>query len=207
MRGGINYVGVKLDLNKGISFNGGELYADKTFNPNEYVSLKGEVVALPIKLDMDWVVDDGLQEGDIVHIDYHEALMALGNSFDAAQEGENPRWFKEGDDTIVFVRYEFLYYFERDGKRIMMNGYIEVEPVFEKLESDTIIVNEYKKTVFLRGEIINIGAKATYKHYNVSEMFIGDTIVYKAIAVRNVGNMVDKGIVIVQSRFVVGKVK
>ena len=127
MRAGVNYVGVKLfPPNDKVRLSSGlELYIDTNFEPEKHVQLMGEVVALPIFLrkgnGMEWNTDCELRIGDTVVMYYLAVMNCLSK--------EQKRYIKEGNEYIIFIRYNNIYARIRDGETTPLNGYILSEPV------------------------------------------------------------------------------
>lgn len=214
MDSGINYVGVRVSIVNGISFGGGVLEVVKDYSPEESVCVRGEVVSLPLRImggvdGMDWYCDNALEVGDEVWFDYHEALMAMGSLADRYQEHEDSRYMFDGEDLILFIRYDFIYYGVRDGVKVMLNGYYFVEVLENSREVEGIMFKEEVNKKVRYCKVLDVGGDVSYvnESYSHPEVNVGDVLLVIKNSLRVVSNsLYVGGGVVVQSRFVLGRV-
>lgn len=134
-----NYVLLKPvhDMGKTVLKSGVELFVDNLWKPENHANVICEVCVRPIevffnrkrmKYSMDWLTDLDLLVGEKVWISYLAALQAE-KKFHIIIDGEK----------YYFIRYEDIYLTIRDNDIRMLNGYILIEPIKEKQESNFII--------------------------------------------------------------------
>ena len=129
-------------LNNDITIGDIKLIIDHTFEPQDHVSVRGIVKVLPDKLffgkndsrSMAWKTDVEVKVGDTVWMDYHAVLLALGKSFDKAQEGDDPLYDEDG----IFIKYQDLFMAQRGDEFIMLNGYVLIELAHQKMPETSL---------------------------------------------------------------------
>lgn len=167
---GINKVVVKLKKfnNKVTLSNGMELRLDTQFEVATHVQVVGEVFKPPQGLyfnpldrenSLEHLVDQRLEVGDIVYIDYLAVILALAGLYDKAPSYPDPKWIRVGDDIYVFIRYEDIFFAKRGKDIIMLNGYCIASPIeSEVCRSERLLLpNEVRYKVspkFARMEVV-----------------------------------------------------
>lgn len=146
MRGGINYVVVKLDPeNDRIKLKSGtEIFIDTSYDPGKHVVRTGEVVGLPLSLrgggDMPWDTDMELREGDRVVMYY----LAVQNCLSKEQK----KYYRKDGQTLIFIKYHNIYAAIRNGKIIPINGFVLAEPM-EDPEWERVVADAKSKGIDL----------------------------------------------------------
>ena len=141
---GINRVLVQLHPhNDRIAFNGGELLLDTSYEPQDHISVIGKVISvgkiiacktyIHSDVRLDWEPEQVLQPDDIIFLDYHTVLMALGQR-GAAQlvEGGLDTFFTQEGFIFVFIPYYGVLLSVRDNKFVMPNGFVLVKRLLER---------------------------------------------------------------------------
>jgi co-chaperonin GroES (HSP10) len=152
-----NYIHIKVDkqYNDEILLdNGGKLFIDPTWNPQEHVSICGEVVATPIagvsiySLECKGIVPE-VQIGDRVYFNFN-TLLTESNRL---------------KDDIWMVAYDQVFCAERNGELIAIGGWILVEPFIETLDekNGSLFIPEMaqKKEWQTKGILKHIGTPKT----------------------------------------------
>lgn len=196
-----------------------KLYIDHTFEPQDHVSCKGIVTVVPERLpfdktimpSMEWKTDIEVQVGDTVWMDYHAVLLALGKSFDEAQESEEPLF----DDDGVYIKYQDLFMAQRDEEFIMLNGYVLISLESQKMPDTSLIIHDRIKSLKSKriGKVVKVGNKNTdYLHDNYvdGDVNVGDHVVFMDYANRKLEQDLYKSLGedlhVVQGRFILGVV-
>ena len=195
-----------------------KLFIDHTFEPQDHVSCRGVVTVVPEKLpfdreitpSMEWKTEIEVQVGDTVWMDYHAVLLALGKSFDEAQESEEPLF----DDEGVYIKYQDLFMAQRGDMFIMLNGYVLVELEGQKMPSTSLIIHDRIKNLKSKriGKVVHIGNKnSEYLHENYidGDVSVGDHVVFMDYANRKLEQDLHKtlgDLHVVQGRFILGVV-
>jgi len=194
-----------------------KIYIDHTFEPQDHVSCRGVVTVVPGKLpfdredshSMEWKTKVEIEVGDTVWMDYHAVLLALGKSFDEAQESEEPLY----DDDGIYIKYQDLFMAMRGNDFIMLNGYVLVELEAQKMPSTSLIIHDRIKNLKSKriGRVVRVGNKnLEYLHENYvdGDVSVGDHVVFMDYANRKLEQDLHKtlgeNIHAVQGRFILG---
>jgi len=136
--------------------------------PKKLVAKDGDKVLL------EWTGDIEIKEGDRGCYDYLAALSASGNMYDYSEN-------KDMSDGTFFLKYTDLY-MKLQEDVIPLNGYVLIEPVYERLKSDTIETLESKNTV--KGVVLKAGSLVKYtkdEFYceDTDELKEGDVVLFR----------------------------
>ena len=122
-----------------------EIFIDTTYESQDWISTTGTVEGSG---------EEGVEAGDRIWVEYREILLSLGRIANPAQEHSTLKYYKEGEDYLIFVRKSACYMIERDGEKIMLNGNLLVQPIYEKanmfsIDEDltpwaVVVVGEYE---------------------------------------------------------------
>jgi hypothetical protein len=153
---GINRVLIQLHPhNDKVKFLDGYLQLDTSYEPQDHISVIGKVISIgqlkPLDTSvnsdvrLDWWPEQVLEPEDIVFLDYHAVLMALGQREGAELvEGSLDTFFLDEGRLFVFVSYASVLLACRDNAFIMPNGFVLVKRLMERPESG-LIVPDYLK--------------------------------------------------------------
>lgn len=167
---------IKLHESK-LMLAGNELYIDHSFEPQDHVPVTGEVLVLPtLRFDPnkhEWETTCEISVGDKVWVNYLAVLLALGHSYDANQEHPQPMY----DDEGVFIKYSDLYMSEDK----MLNGYVLIEPVKQKLPETSLVIPDRLHHLKSRiiGKVLKTGSKNTRYNdplWEDSDVEVGDYV-------------------------------
>ena len=226
LRAGINRVLIQLHPhNDKVKFLDGYLDLDTSYEPQEHISVIGKVLSIgkliPLKtyinsdVRLDWYPEQVLLPGDIVFLDYHAVLMALGQRGSAQLvEGALDTFFTQDGFIFVFVPYSAILLSVRDGGFVLPNGYVLVKRLMERPVSDLIVPDYLKnKPHKYMVEVIAAGApNRSYidpKHNDVHEILHpGKRIIVKDIGLIKLENdmhaTLPKDFYVIQRRWIMG---
>lgn len=184
---------------------GKELFVDHSYEPQDHVPVTGEVLVVPtLKFDPnrhEWESTCEIKVGDKVWINYLAVLLALGRSYDIAQENPQPLYDEEG----IFVKYSDLYMSEDK----MLNGYVLLEPVKQKLPETCLEIPDRLHHLKSRiiGKVLKTGSKNLRYNDPIwvdSDVEEGDHIVFQEYANQKIEHelYVKRDLRVVQRRFI-----
>lgn len=148
---GINRVLIQLHPhNNKIKFLDGFLDLDTSFEIQDHVSVIGKIIGIgalkPVDVSvnsdvrLDWDPIQVLRDGDIVYMDFHAVLMALGQrGMSELIQGGVDTFFVQDGHMFVFIPYNSILLSVRDGKFVLPNGYVLVEQVMQRPETGLIL--------------------------------------------------------------------
>ena len=233
-----NMVLIELDgENDTITFSDGtELKLDTKYAPENHVPVSGKVVGVPEKLffskkridiSMPWEVDMELEIGDVVYMEYHAVLLALGDRLYKTNAHPDPTYFELDGKFYVFIHYQFLYFVLRDNPDqpeqpdlLMLNSYCIAYPIVEEvLKSSSIILMDdvRNKTSTKQATIAYVGKAATgfidKKYRDVGDLAPGDIVVFNRWSNQRVEYMLHQKLmkrgveyVVIQRRWIKAKI-
>lgn len=173
---GINRVLIQLHPhNDKVKFLDGELLIDTTFEPQDHISVIGKIISIgqliPLKthinsdVRLDWEPVQVLKPEDIVFLDYHAVLMALGQrgGIELVVDGLDTFFYDEGR-IFVFVPYSSILLAVREDKFVMPNGYVLVQRLMERPVT-SLILPEYLENKLLKNMCEVVAAGKANKRY------------------------------------------
>lgn len=166
-----NYVLVKMiDKEKTVSINNEEYYMDPTFESQDHVPTRGEVIVTPQRLiygksrgnSMEWDTEMMIERGDIVYFDYLEAVKAFGRRYNYVlkeNQVEEMYWDVEGD-LYFFVPYSECFCIKTTRLLMyaphiitsdnmyayMLNGYVLVDPEDDESIASEVLTLDKKRS-------------------------------------------------------------
>lgn len=170
-----HWLKVKLLDNK-IKMGDIDLVIDPSFEPQDHVSTKGIVLQVPENLDeLPWRTEVEVEKGDLVYMNYHAVLLALGRSFDRAQENPSPLYDEDG----IYIKYSDLYMSDKN----MLNGYVLVELMPQKMPDTSLVIPERLKKLKSKriAKVLKVGSMN--KGYDIdvyedADVSVGDCVVF-----------------------------
>lgn len=206
------YVCVKLDipysklLNSEYDHRGITIKTD--YEVSYWTPRTGIVVSVPESLsDMAWETKVEIQPGQRIWFEYLDALMALGKLGNPGGI-DIPRWRKEGDSVLVFIRYDSIVMAEKDGEYYTVNGYVVLKPIKHKVES-SLILDDYEN---MECKVMCLGSEVT-GHIDGSEdasgISVGDTVIIKKFKIKlenDFANIFGKGCIYLQRKNIYAKI-
>lgn len=126
-----------------VNFNGGTIYLDHTYAPEQHAFPYGTVHSVPLRnpnISDDYVYN--VQVGDRLYLNFG-VVNDLSNLIE--QDGEE-YWLVDYFMALAVVR---------DGKIIPVGEHIIIEPIEEQVSNDTIIIPEMSsKKILTRGNVV-----------------------------------------------------
>jgi hypothetical protein len=114
--------------------SGKELYIDCSFEPEIHANIVADVIAVPenvllrqgnLYIDEDQVIPVEILPGDVAYCYYLAIRNALTRKFDG-------KAFVENKELYCIISYENIFMVLRDGKPIMVNDYVLIEPTYRE---------------------------------------------------------------------------
>jgi len=199
-----DYVLIKIDkmFDDEVKFTSGfTLYLDPSWQMADHVRVYGTVVKVPQKLTFDlnrknptleWKTTLYVWPGDVVYMDYHSVLMALGKKADKGIEYAHDTWISdEKKNLYILIPYSDLFCkMDSDWNPVPINGYVLIKEVEEHWQSKNIILPGNIKSIksMKVGQII-VGGTPNLQYDNPRytddiDVSPGDFIIFHAYANR-----------------------
>lgn len=149
--------------------------------------------------------DIELKAGQRIWFEYFDCLMALGNMINPGAP-DFRRWYKDGDDVFVLIRYDSIVIAEGDGGYYTVNGYVVMKPVIKKYTGKLIIEDQED----LECEVVCCGTPVKeYLDGAVGgSVSIGDRVVIRNFKLKlenDIINLFGKGCIYLQDRNILCK--
>ena len=136
-----------------VTKSGVKLYRDVTYNPENYATTNGIVTAVP---RFDYNKTD-VKVGDQLFFSY-QVIMDLEQRDRDTPVHKNMIFYK--GEKHWLVNNELVYFFVRDDKIHMQNGFVLLNPIEEEIKSMLIIPEYLKKKKYVgKAQVINSANK------------------------------------------------
>ena len=185
-----NHLLVKVDClrHKKIAFESGtKIIVDPSFKPEQHANTNGVVVAVPKSLyfnkrdvmeSSQYLTDIEVKLGDKVYFHYLQINYAI----------KHRKVVEVGGEFYIFIRYDSLFCGLRDGKMIMFNGWMLLEPI-HLIETDkdkgfvSKLPKDRQKPDPMKGKIVCAGGAVREYFYgsetdNGIEVEEGDEVIF-----------------------------
>ena len=167
MRMNTNYVLIKPDRLSNDEFitNGGlKLYIEiRGEHIEEHINVWGTVIKSPSGLyyenleqgSLPWYTELEIEDGDKVLYDFVAASQCLAKLYDKEYEGDDGgRYFFYEGELYMFLRYSDLQLIKREDEITMLNGYVLISPVYEKINSSIFMPDHIRNRTSLRYGVV-----------------------------------------------------
>lgn len=172
-----NNVVVRIDsVYSPMKVNGVDFLVDHTWEPGVHAVSFGTVSSVSdmMLLDqMEWEPVVDVLPGDKVWFQKYEATRAIGRELDRFMDEFEENDSKIGDE--ITLPFSSLFCVERDGRIIMQNGFVLVEPLESRMNSILEMPLRYRKNELSLGRVYEVGEpNKSYDYYKYV-----DTVGYK----------------------------
>jgi co-chaperonin GroES (HSP10) len=146
-----------------------------------------------------------LKAGQRVWFEYFDCLIALGNMINPGAP-DFRRWYREGDDMYVLIRYDSIVVAEGENGYYTVNGYVVMMPLVKKYTGKIIIEDKED----LECEVVCSGSPIE-EYFDGAigcKVDVGDTVLIRNFKLKlenDIINLFGKGCIYLQDRNILAK--